>query len=58
MIPTIRNKWLRRVALIFTVLAIVVCIGPLHLINVILGWVEEEFDVDLSKSWRGDNAQP
>jgi hypothetical protein len=51
-IPHIRNKWLRRVALVFTVVAIIVCLGPLHLIQLTLGWVEDEFDVDLRNNWR------
>jgi hypothetical protein len=53
MIPKIRNTFLRRTALVFTVVSIVICIGPLHLIRAVLGWVEDEFDVDLRASWKG-----
>lgn len=53
MIPKIRNPILRRTALVFTVAAIVICIGPLHLVNAVLRWVEDEFNVDLRASWKG-----
>ncbi len=49
-----RDLFIRtRTALVFTVVAIVVCIGPLHLVNAMLQWVEDEFDVDLRASWKG-----
>ncbi|KRQ11916.1 hypothetical protein AOQ73_05775 [Bradyrhizobium pachyrhizi] len=53
MIPDIQNNFLRRAALVFTVVAIIVALGPLHLINAVLGWVEDEFDVNLRAVWRG-----
>ncbi len=53
MIPAIRNPFLRRAALVFTVASIVVCIGPIALIRAVLRWVEDEFDVDLRRSWDG-----
>lgn len=53
MISAIRNTFWRRVALVLTVAAIIVCIGPLALIKAVLGWVEDEFDVDLRAAWRG-----
>ncbi len=53
MIPDIQNNFLRRVALVFTVAAVVIIIGPLHLVNSVLGWVEDEFEVNLRAAWRG-----
>lgn len=52
MIPEIANTILRRVALVLTVAGIVVCLGPLHLIQAVLRWVETEFEVDLHKVWK------
>lgn len=52
MIPEISNTILRRVALVLTVVGIVVCLGPLHLIQAVLRWVETEFEVDLHKVWK------
>jgi hypothetical protein len=53
MIPEIRNPFLRRVAVVLTVTAIVVCLGPAYLIRVVLRWVEDEFDVNLRDVWNG-----
>lgn len=57
MISDIRNTFLRRATLIFTVASIIVCLGPAYLIlrgtNNVLRWVEDEFDVDLRAAWRG-----
>jgi hypothetical protein len=49
----IKNPWIRRPLLVFTVAAIVVCLGPLHLIQATLRWVEWEFEVNLRAVWRG-----
>lgn len=53
MIPKIRNAFLRRSALVLAVAGIVVTVGPMHLVNAVLKWVEDEFDVDLRASWKG-----
>lgn len=53
MISEIRNPYLRRALLVWTVLAIVVCMGPVHLIFAVLEWVDREFEVDLVSTWRG-----
>jgi hypothetical protein len=53
MLHEIRNPFLRRAALVFTVVALIICLGPLALINAVLGWVEDEFEVNLSAAWRG-----
>lgn len=53
MILAIRNRFARRAALVFTVLALLACLGPLHLIKAALQWVEREFDVDLRDAWNG-----
>ena len=53
MIPDIRNTFLRRVGLVFTVAAIIIVLGPLHLICAVFEWVEREFEVNLSAVWRG-----
>jgi hypothetical protein len=52
-IHEIRNPYLRRAALVFTVFAIVVCLGPAHLVRAVLRWVEDECEVDLADVWRG-----
>jgi hypothetical protein len=53
MIPAIRNPVLRRTVLVLTVLGVVVCLGPLHLVLAGARWFEREFDVDLGAVWRG-----
>lgn len=53
MIPEIRNTFLRRVVLIWTVVAIVVCLGPIGLVHGVLGWIENTFDADLRTAWNG-----
>lgn len=49
----IRNPYLRRAALVFTVASIIVCMGPVCLIRRVLRWVEDEFEADLLATWRG-----
>lgn len=51
MIPEIRNSFLRRWTLVFTVGCIIVCLGPIYLIGAVLRWVEDEFDVNLRDVW-------
>lgn len=53
MINDIRNNFMRRVALVLTVVGIVVFIGPLQFVNVVLWWIEDEFEVNLRAIWRG-----
>lgn len=53
MIHDIRNPYLRRAALAFTVFAIVVAVGPLRAVQSVLRWIEDEFEVDLADVWRG-----
>lgn len=53
MIPEIQNTLLRRIVLVLTVAAIVIILGPVYLIESVLGWVEREFEVNLRAIWRG-----
>lgn len=57
MISDIRNPYLRRAALVFTVAAIVVCVGPARLIGAVLRWIEYEFEADLADIWRGGQTK-
>jgi hypothetical protein len=52
-IHDIRNPYLRRAALVLTVFSIVVCVGPLRLVQAVLRWIEDEFEADLADVWRG-----
>lgn len=52
MIRDISNTLLRRTALVLTVVSIIICLGPLHLICAVLRWVEREFEVDLRAIWK------
>jgi hypothetical protein len=56
-IQEIRNPYLRRAVLVFTVLSIVACMGPLRLVQAVLRWVEDEFDADLLGVWNGVNKR-
>jgi hypothetical protein len=56
-IQEIRNPYLRRAVLVFTVLSIVACMGPLRLVQAVLRWVENEFDADLLGVWNGVNKR-
>lgn len=53
MISEIRNPYLRRAALVFTVFAIVVSMAPLRLVQATLRWIEDEFECDLADAWHG-----
>jgi hypothetical protein len=47
MITDIRNTILRRAALVFTVFAFIVTIGPFALLGAVFRWVESECEVNL-----------
>jgi hypothetical protein len=49
----IRSTFARRAALVVTVLCLLVCLGPLHLIRAALAWVEDEFELDMRDVWDG-----
>ena len=58
----VRSAWIRRPLLVLTVLAIIVSLGPLHLIRAVcvrvLAWIEDEFEADLRDAWRGPDVPP
>lgn len=52
MIPEIKNTFLRRLALVWTVAAIIICLGPIYLVLAVLEWVEDEFEINMVANWR------
>lgn len=53
MIASLRPTLLRRAVVVLTVAAIVVCLGPLWLVEAVCRRVRREFGEDIAAAWRG-----
>jgi hypothetical protein len=54
MIASIKSKWLRRTAVVLTILALLLCMLPLWALEAIWRKVRREFGEDIDAAWRGE----